>query len=149
MSQHLQKIFDVWDGNAEAMASDIDEKGVTVRQWRNRGDIPARSAQLKIIKAAFEKNGTVLCLEDFLPAEVRAELPGHGAALSAAAAEASAANGEENIGANNAPFAEAPEEGPTPPSSGAFPPTCSETNAPSRSSPDSPTSSSAPEAEAA
>lgn len=33
------------------MASDIDELGVTVRQWRNRGNIPARYWP-KIIQAA-------------------------------------------------------------------------------------------------
>ena len=37
---HLKPIYEVWDGNAEAMAADIGESGVTVRQWRNRGNIP-------------------------------------------------------------------------------------------------------------
>jgi hypothetical protein len=74
---HLNTIFAVWDDNAEALAADIGEKGVTVRQWRNRGDIPSRSAQLKIIRAAFEKNGTVLRLEDFLSLDERRSLPVH------------------------------------------------------------------------
>jgi hypothetical protein len=74
---HLNTIFAVWDDNAEALAADIGEKGVTVRQWRNRGDIPSRSAQLKIIRAAFEKDGTVLRLEDFLSPDERRSLPVH------------------------------------------------------------------------
>jgi hypothetical protein len=72
---HLNTIFAVWDDNAEALAADIGEKGVTVRQWRNRGDIPSRAAQLKIIRAAFDKNGTVLRLEDFLSLDERRSLP--------------------------------------------------------------------------
>jgi len=31
---HLKPIYAVWEDNAEAMASDIGELGVTVRQWR-------------------------------------------------------------------------------------------------------------------
>lgn len=97
---HLNKIFAVWDDNAEALASDIGEKGVTVRQWRNRGDIPSRAAQLKIIRAAYERCGTVLSLEDFLSPEERRALPGHGREDRAEARDASATNSTENIGAS-------------------------------------------------
>lgn len=38
---HLDPIYAAWDHNAEAMASDIGEPGVKVRQWRNRRNIPA------------------------------------------------------------------------------------------------------------
>lgn len=48
---HLTPIYAVWDGNAEALATDIGESGVLVRQWRNRGNIPARYWQ-RIIDAA-------------------------------------------------------------------------------------------------
>jgi|TARA_Y100001963_G_C6581020_1_gene353414 hypothetical protein len=48
---HLKPIYQVWDHNAEALAADIGEQGVTVRQWRNRGNIPSRYWP-KIIKAA-------------------------------------------------------------------------------------------------
>ncbi len=65
MSEHLYHIYEVWDGNAEALATDIAELGVTVRQWRNRGDIPSR-AWPKIIHAAAAR-GTVLRLEDSDP----------------------------------------------------------------------------------
>jgi hypothetical protein len=51
---HLAPIYAVWDGNAEAMASDIAESGVTVRQWRNRENIPPQYWQ-KIIDAAAVK----------------------------------------------------------------------------------------------
>jgi len=81
MSKHLQPIYDVWDGNAEAMAADIDELGVTVRQWRNRGDIPSR-AWPKIIRKAAEK-GKTLRLEDFLSPEAKSHLPDHAAEDSA------------------------------------------------------------------
>jgi hypothetical protein len=48
---HLKPIYAVWEDNAEAMASDIGELGVTVRQWRNRGNIPPQY-WTKIIEAA-------------------------------------------------------------------------------------------------
>jgi len=64
----LKPIYDVWDGNAEALAADIGESGVTVRQWRNRKSIPPRYWQ-KIIEAAAEKRGKTLTLADFLPRE--------------------------------------------------------------------------------
>jgi hypothetical protein len=99
MSHHLNKIFAVWDDNAEALASDIDEKGVTVRQWRNRGDIPSRSAQLKIIRAAYDKDGTVLKLEDFLSPEERLGLPGHAVEDMGEGPDPSAINGGDRIGA--------------------------------------------------
>lgn len=62
---HLKPIYDVWEGNAEAMAADISESGVTVRQWRNRGNIPPHYWQ-KIMKAA-AKRGTKLDWLQFVP----------------------------------------------------------------------------------
>lgn len=55
---HLASIYAVWDGNAEALASDIGESGVLVRQWRNRGNIPPRYWQ-RIIDAAAAKGKTI------------------------------------------------------------------------------------------
>jgi hypothetical protein len=72
---HLQPIYDVWGGNAEALATDIEELGVTVRQWRNRGDIPSRYWP-KIIKAAAAR-GHAIALADFLSPEAKSDLPGH------------------------------------------------------------------------
>ena len=63
----LTPIYAPWEGNAEAMASDIGELGVTVRQWRNRGSIPPRYWQ-KIIDAA-RKRGAKLDWRDFVPSE--------------------------------------------------------------------------------
>ena len=51
---HLNPIYEVWGGNAEALAADIQEQGVTVRQWRNRNSIPPKYWP-KIIKAASVK----------------------------------------------------------------------------------------------
>ncbi|MGE8143078.1 carph-isopro domain-containing protein [Novosphingobium sp. NPDC080210] len=62
---HLIPIYAVWNDNAEAMASDIGELGVTVRQWRNRGNIPAKYWP-RIIDAAAAR-GTELNLSQFLP----------------------------------------------------------------------------------
>lgn len=62
---HLKPIYAVWDHNAEAMASDIGEPGVKVRQWRNRGNIPPIYWQ-RIIDAAAKK-GVTLKLSQFLP----------------------------------------------------------------------------------
>lgn len=62
---HLKPIYAVWDHNAEAMASDIGEPGVKVRQWRNRGNIPANYWQ-RIISAA-ARRGVDLTLPMFLP----------------------------------------------------------------------------------
>lgn len=62
---HLAPIYAVWDNNAEAMASDIGELGVTVRQWRNRDSIPPQHWR-KIIAAAAQK-GVALELDQFVP----------------------------------------------------------------------------------
>src|SRR6185503_11283155 len=112
---HLQPIYAVWNGNAEAMAADIDELGVTVRQWRNRGDIPSR-AWPKIIQAAASR-GVVIPLDAFLPAEVRSQLH---AAPHSRDHDASATNMDASAG-------EADSHGP-------FSSTCSPMNAPSGSS---------------
>lgn len=62
---HLKQIYDAWDGNAEAMATDIGESGVTVRQWRNRGNIPPQYWR-RIIEKAAERD-QMLTLEQFVP----------------------------------------------------------------------------------
>lgn len=62
---HLKPIYAVWDDNAEAMASEIRELGVTVRQWRNRGNIPPQY-WTKIIEAAALK-GCLLEFRQFVP----------------------------------------------------------------------------------
>ena len=62
---HLNPMYAVWDNNAEAMASDIGELGVTVRQWRNRGNIPPQY-WAKIIEAAALK-GVLLEWRQFVP----------------------------------------------------------------------------------
>lgn len=62
---HLDPIYAVWDGNAEAMATDIGELGVTVRQWRNRNNIPAQYWPT-IIEAASGK-GASLEWRQFVP----------------------------------------------------------------------------------
>lgn len=64
---HLLPIFAVWEHNAEAMAADINESGVTVRQWRNRKSIPPR-AWAKIMEAAARREASIT-LEQFLPPE--------------------------------------------------------------------------------
>jgi len=61
MSQ-VAPIYAPWGGNAEAMAADIGEKPVTVRQWRNRGSIPPQYWR-KIVAAASAR-GAVLSLDD-------------------------------------------------------------------------------------
>jgi hypothetical protein len=61
----LAPIYEPWGGNAEAMAADIGEKPVTVRQWRNRGSIPPLYWR-KIITAA-EARGARLTLDQFVP----------------------------------------------------------------------------------
>lgn len=48
---HLEKIFAVWEGNAEALARDIGVSGHKVRQWRHRKSIPSRYWEA-IIEAA-------------------------------------------------------------------------------------------------
>lgn len=66
---HLKPIYDVWEGNAEAMATDISESGVTVRQWRNRGNIPPQYWP-KIIAAAAERGKALEWLQFVPPARV-------------------------------------------------------------------------------
>jgi hypothetical protein len=61
---HLAPIYAVWDHNAEALASDIGEPGVKVRQWRNRENIPPAYWQ-RIIDAAGRK-GATLTLAQFI-----------------------------------------------------------------------------------
>lgn len=63
----LNAIYAPWDGNATAMATDIEEKETTVRQWRNRGNIPPRYWQ-KIIDAAAAK-GHALSWQQFVPGD--------------------------------------------------------------------------------
>lgn len=67
---HLTSIYDVWGGNAEALAADIGQNGVTVRQWRNRRNIPP-AYWPKIIEAAAAK-GVEIAWTDFLSDEQRA-----------------------------------------------------------------------------
>lgn len=62
---HLNPIYAVWSDNAEAMAADIGERGVTVRQWRNRGNIPPRYWS-KIIAAAAQRDAA-LDIATFIP----------------------------------------------------------------------------------
>lgn len=64
---HLNSIYAVWNGNAEALAADIGELGVTVRQWRNRGHIPSKYWP-RIIAAA-DARGTELTLAQFIASE--------------------------------------------------------------------------------
>jgi len=63
---HLTPIYDVWSGNAEALAADIGESGVTVRQWRNRGNIPPQYWP-RIMKVAADKHGAQLDWLQFVP----------------------------------------------------------------------------------
>lgn len=65
LMSHLKPIYAVWNDNAEAMASDIGELGVTVRQWRNRENIPPQY-WTKIIEAAALK-GHFLEWRQFVP----------------------------------------------------------------------------------
>jgi hypothetical protein len=67
---HLKSIYAVWDDNAEALAADIGELGVTVRQWRNRGNIPPQY-WTKIIEAAALK-GKLLSWQQFVAPDNRA-----------------------------------------------------------------------------
>lgn len=64
---HLTPIYAVWLGNAEALASDIGESGVTVRQWRNRGNIPPKYWP-KIVQAA-KGRGAKIDLGQFIPTD--------------------------------------------------------------------------------
>lgn len=62
---HLNPIYAVWENNAEALASDIGELGVTVRQWRRRNNIPSQYWP-KIIEAAALK-GKLVEWRQFVP----------------------------------------------------------------------------------
>ena len=48
----LAPVYAPWDGRAAEMARDIWESDVTVRQWRNRENIPAKYWPTIIAKAA-------------------------------------------------------------------------------------------------
>lgn len=63
---YLDPIYEVWP-TAEAMAADIGENGVTVRQWRRRNSIPPKYWQ-RIIDAAKSKKAK-LNLQQFMPPE--------------------------------------------------------------------------------
>lgn len=90
----LANVYAPWAGNAEALATDIGERGVTVRQWRNRGSIHHRYWP-KIIAAAAAR-GFALKADDFLDgaadhaapdtAPIKPPSPGNGAANSPVAA---------------------------------------------------------------
>jgi len=64
---NLAPIYEPWAGNAEQMASDIDENAITVRQWRHRGSIPPKYWR-KIIAAAANR-GAVIGFEAFVPVD--------------------------------------------------------------------------------
>lgn len=64
-ASHLHTVYAAWSGNAEALGADIGAAGVTVRQWRNRGNIPPRYWP-RIIAAA-KARGILLEWTDFLP----------------------------------------------------------------------------------
>lgn len=61
----ISTIYSAWRGNAEALATDIGQLGVTVRQWRNRGSIPPEFWATIIEKAA--ARGVSLSVADFGP----------------------------------------------------------------------------------
>ncbi len=61
----LDPLYEPWNGNAEAMAADIGEPGVKVRQWRNREFIPQEYWQ-RIMDEAAAKRGKVLPPELFI-----------------------------------------------------------------------------------
>jgi len=63
--EQIAALYAPWGGNAEAMASDIGENPITVRQWRNRGSIPPRYWR-KIISAA-DRKGCALTFDSFVP----------------------------------------------------------------------------------
>ncbi len=60
---NITRIYSAWDGNAENMAADLSQQGVTVRQWRNRKSIPPEYWSAIIEKAAVR--GVKLEIEDF------------------------------------------------------------------------------------
>jgi hypothetical protein len=65
---NLAPIYDPWGGNAEAMAADIEEKPITVRKWRNRGNIPV--SYWPRITAEAAKRGSTLTNDMFVAAMV-------------------------------------------------------------------------------
>ena len=54
-------IINLWP-SAEEMAADLGEKGVTVRQWRNRGSIPS-DRWLAVAAAAANRGFSSVTLE--------------------------------------------------------------------------------------
>lgn len=66
---HLAPIYAVWEHNAEALASDIGEPGVKVRQWRNRDNIPPAYWQ-RIIDVAGRKGATLDLAQFIRPAPI-------------------------------------------------------------------------------
>jgi hypothetical protein len=65
-------LYAAWGKNAERLAADIGQPAVTVRQWRNRGNVPPEH-WAKIIESAALR-GVVLTVDDFgpMPPEVLA-----------------------------------------------------------------------------
>lgn len=61
---NIAKIYAAWK-SAEDMAADLGEKGVTVRQWKNRESIPPEYWPTIIERAA--DKGVLLAVEDFGP----------------------------------------------------------------------------------
>lgn len=99
---HLDPIYAVWDGNAEAMGVDIGEQGVKTRQWRNRGNIPS-DYWPRIIEAA-RKKGIELEWSQFVRPSIEAmHSDSHAASDTDPAARLSGGNGP----ANSAPVREA------------------------------------------
>lgn len=62
---NIERIYSAWAGNAEEMATDLGQQGVTVRQWRNRKNIPPEHWRGIIERAA--ARGVLLSIEDFGP----------------------------------------------------------------------------------
>jgi hypothetical protein len=62
---NIAKIYSAWEHSAEALAADLGEKGVTVRQWRNRESIPPEHWAAIIEKAA--ARGVDIAVDDFGP----------------------------------------------------------------------------------
>lgn len=69
MKNWLDPIFAPWNGNASALARELDELPVTVNQWRFRGFIPDDYRE-RIIVAAAEK-GHALTHRDFIHPDKR------------------------------------------------------------------------------
>lgn len=98
----LATVFAPWSDNAAEMARDLGENETTVRNWRQRGSVPARHWP-NIIKAAAAR-GHALAAADFLP-ELH-DVPSPVAITDCAATEtiSAAISGEPS-----APAAEEPE----------------------------------------